>query len=188
MFVCVLRTGGIYHAGHVERLQKELDRPLTCLTDARLDISHVTTIELLHNWKGWWSKIELFRLNGPVVYLDLDVSICGDPDELQTEEFTMWADPLWPQFYNSSVMSWGKGKCPSQVYKNFLADPEKPQKTYRRFPKAGDQGFIQDHANTIEPYTDGLILSYRKEFKDKGPRDNTVVVAYHGRPKPWDLK
>lgn len=186
MFTCVLKSGGIYHGGHVKRLQEQLDRPLTCLSDSNFEIPHVKIIPLINNWTGWWSKIELFRLHGPVVYLDLDVSICGNPDDLIRDEFTMWEDPLYPEGFNSSVMSWAY--TPKRVYSEFCKDPVGPLKNYRRWPYAGDQGFIQNHVDKINKYEDGLILSYRKDYKDNGPKDNTVVVAYHGKPKPWELK
>ena len=47
-----------------------------CLSNVKLPIA---TIQLKHNWIGWWSKVELFRPNlfsGPVFYLDLDIIIC----------------------------------------------------------------------------------------------------------------
>ena len=43
----------------------------------------VETIPLLHNWRGWWSKLELFRSDlfeegDRVFYLDLDSVIVGN--------------------------------------------------------------------------------------------------------------
>lgn len=185
MFTCVLRSGGEYTPWHVKRLQEQLGRPLECLTDISLGgIPQVTEVPLLNGWKGWWSKIELFRLEGPRVYVDLDVSIVGDPDKLITDEFTMWADPLFPGFYNSSVMSWKE--TPVHVYAKFLADPD-VQRRYRRFPKGGDQGFIQDHVSNIKAYDDDLIRSYRAHVQKGLINDGAVVIAYHGKPKPWDM-
>lgn len=185
MFVCVLRSGGIYTPKHVERLQKQLDRPLTCLSDLKFTMDGVKVLPLFHSFPGWWSKIEIFRLQGPIVYLDLDVDISGNPDELYTKEFTMWVDPLYPTGFNSSVMSWSK--TPTNIYHKFLTSPDKFQRAFKTWPKAGDQGFIQEYAPEVKGYSEGLIRSYRAYVKDHGIDDNTVVVAYHGKPKPWDL-
>lgn len=184
MFICVLKTGGIYTKEHVIRLQKQLDRPLTCLTDLSFYDPNIRNIPLLNGWEGWWSKIELFRLMGPMVYLDLDVSIVGNPDVLQTEEFTMWQDPLFPSGFNSSVMSWDV--TPTNIYHKFLKDPDTPMKAKRKWPLAGDQGFIQENS-LPNRFDDGLILSYRADVKPNGISEGAVVVAYHGKPKPWDL-
>lgn len=185
MFVCVMKTGGIYHEGHVQRLQEELNRDLICLTDKTFEVDRVTCFPLRHNWEGWWSKIELFSLTGPVVYLDLDVTIEGNPDELYRKKFTMWDDPLFKGYYNSSVMSWSV--TPQQIYHKFLEEGQTLKRNYRRFPKGGDQGFISDYAGEINSYKPGLIRSYRNDVKKNGIPDGTVVVAYHGRPKPWEV-
>ena len=180
-----MKTGGLYREAHVERLQKQLDRPLVCLADIPLSLSGVTVEPLRHNWDGWWSKLELFALEGPLVYLDLDVSIVGNPDRLYCDEFTMWDDPLFPGYFNSSVMSWVKPM--KHVYNKFLHEGEALKKNYRRFPKGGDQGFISDHAGEIKSFEAGLIRSYRNDVKNNGTPEGTVIVAYHGRPKPWDI-
>ena len=181
-----MKTGGIYNESHVKRLQEELDRPLVCLTDKEFEVEDVTCWPLRHNWEGWWSKIELFSITGPLVYLDLDVSIEGNPDELYRKNFTMWDDPLFPGHVNSSVMSWEQ--VPVQVYHTFMENGNKLKRKYVRFPKGGDQGFISDYAGEIQRYQPGLIRSYRNDVKKNGVIPNgTVVVAYHGRPKPWQL-
>lgn len=186
MFVCVLRTGGIYTKDHVVRLQEQLDRPLNCLSDVDFSAKDIHVMPLLHNWPGWWSKIEVFRLHGPITYLDLDVDIVGDPDRLNKIEFTMWQDPFYPTGHNSSVMSWLM--TPKNVYTRFKENPEKPMRSYRRWPKAGDQGFIADNVPKINTYEDGLILSYKAHVKKGVDTKDASVIAYHGKPKPWELQ
>jgi len=184
MFVCVLKSGGVYNRNHVKRLQKQLEAPLTCLTDQPLGIRYVEEIPLKHDLKGWWSKLELFRpgiLEGPTVYLDLDVDITGDPRRLYCTKFTMCTDFLRPEYYNSSVMAWHEK--PTDPFLNYNSSIPAD---YRRFPKLGDQAFIQDTVDDIQAFESGLVRSYKKECKDGVPK-GTVVVAYHGRPKPWDI-
>lgn len=186
MFTCVLKSGGIYNPDHVRRLQEQLDKPLTCLTDIPFTETNVTTIPLKNNWEGWWSKIELFRLDGPIVYMDLDVTVVGDPEKLYRGLFTMWQDPFYPKGFNSSVMAWAE--TPKHLYHRFHDKPEYYPKVHKRWPKIGDQGYIQDYAGPIQKFDDGLILSYKADVKKgKDPKD-AVVIAYHGRPKPWECQ
>lgn len=183
-FVCVLKSGGQYKPKHVQRLQKQLEAPLKCLTDLDLNLRYVETIPLTYGLDGWWSKLELFRnglLNGPHVYFDLDVDITGDPRRLYTTEFTMCQDFLRPELFNSSVMSWHKPPIkPLQEFHEGI-----PAK-YKRWPKLGDQAYIQDTVKDIRTFESGLVRSYKKECRDGVPK-GTVVVAYHGKPKPWNL-
>lgn len=73
----------------VLRLKANVERTLSipykfvCLTNQHIE--GVDTIPLLHNWSGWWSKIELFRSDIPgdrFLYLDLDVIPLSDLDSL----------------------------------------------------------------------------------------------------------
>ena len=89
--ICLLWKGNFrgrdYNDKDVESLRqtvaKHIDRPFRfyCLTnDMNADIP-AEKIELLHNWPGWWSKIELFRPDlpcGRTLYLDLDTHIVND--------------------------------------------------------------------------------------------------------------
>jgi hypothetical protein len=79
----VLRSGNEFTAHQVEQLQADIDRFLrieyrhVCLTD---DPAHdyMWGNPLEHDWPGWWSKMEIYRLPGPVLYFDLDTVIVGD--------------------------------------------------------------------------------------------------------------
>lgn len=186
MFVCVLKSGGSYDKSHVRRLRQHLEHPLICLTDKPLRLRYVEEIPLEYNLSGWWSKLELFRpdiLNGSHVYLDLDVDIVGDPQRLYQDTFTMCRDFIKPDIYNSSVMAWNGSKptSPFTRYNDTVPDQ------YKRWPKLGDQAFIQDTVDNIQTFSKGLVRSYRKECQGGVPK-GTVVVAYHGRPKPWDIE
>jgi hypothetical protein len=60
-----------------QSVEKHSDRPFNfyCLTnDMKADLPG-TKIQLLYNWPGWWSKMELFRPDlpcGRTLYMDLD--------------------------------------------------------------------------------------------------------------------
>lgn len=185
-YVCVLKAGGEYAPYHAVRLQRYLGAPLTCLTDYRIDNKNIEVIPLVEQWPGWWSKIELFRpglFNEPVVYLDLDVAVLGDVSRLHADTFTMCRDFIKPQMVNSSVMS---GPLPPEVFDTFYADPDKYMARYRSWPRIGDQAFIEDTVSVIDRFDPGLVVSYRQHCKDSVP-EGAVVVAFHGKPKPWQI-
>jgi hypothetical protein len=98
---CVLHDkafrGRHYSAEWVLRLRAMVARNLTvphlfvCLSNAY--VPGVERISLKHDWPGWWSKIELFgpsfKSEGRVFYLDLDVIINGNLDEMVSDPSPM---------------------------------------------------------------------------------------------------
>jgi hypothetical protein len=190
---CVLRSGGDYTAEHVECLRRgialNLRRPyrFVCLTDD--DTLDCETARLVHQWPGWWAKIELFRpelfANEDVLYFDLDVLIVGSLDDviLDTEPF-MILRSFWPnRRVNSSMMLWRSDL--SAIYQDFVDHPEKHMASYRML---GDQDFIRDHSPVIpEMWQDrsDAIQSYKLGVAKHGLGDDTRVVIFHGKPRPW---
>ena len=189
MIICVLRSGGEYTARHVARLREQIPPTvrMTCLTNMPLRLPGVTAHQLVHRWPGWWSKIEVFRpyvTVGPTIYLDLDSTIHGDITQLYRDPMTACTDFIRPGNIHSSVMAWKV--APVWVYDTMRQDPNKIMSKYRRWPRLGDQALIQDtvECDVFEP---GLVRSYRKDCQDGVP-PGTIVVTYHGRPKPWELE
>ena len=132
------------HSNHVLKIRDMFKRYLTleheffCLTDI-LDIN-CNTIPLEHNWPGWFSKLELFKIKGPVLYVDLDTIILNNLDSyilsLKDEQFCTL--PLrWPNIrpcldsrtpsnhktnkVMSSIMYWSNDM--SFLYEEFLKLP-----------------------------------------------------------------
>lgn len=76
----------------------------------------VELLPLVHRWPGWWSKLNLFEpgvLSGNVLYLDLDVVVCGALDRLfelggatidTSVPLIMLPNLEYPGLYNGSVM------------------------------------------------------------------------------------
>jgi hypothetical protein len=66
-----------------QTVDKHMDREYNfyCLTnDMKADLPG-TKIQLLNNWPGWWSKVELFRPDlpcGRTLYLDLDTYVVNN--------------------------------------------------------------------------------------------------------------
>ena len=193
---CVLRSGGVYDPEWVERLQRGVAAHMTrpyrflCLSDVPVPCDRT---ELQNHWPGWWSKLELFTLPGPVLYLDLDCIVTGPLDDLvqDTPSFTMCDDFLRPGVHNSSAMSW-RGDF-SEIERLFAESPRARMDQYRRTSdgRIGDQAWIEDvlatTGQTIRTFPTGRVVSYRVSAKDQVP-DGASVVSFHGRPKPHEVK
>jgi hypothetical protein len=201
---CVLRSGGLYGPAHVVRLRDMLvehapaGTELICLTDMpdllRVDGIRVRGIQ--HRWPGWWSKIELLSLPGPLLYLDLDVTICRPLAPLlamvDQHPFLISRDfwDLWPHQLNSSVMSW-RGGAVRHVYEAFVDDPAGNMEGYATGERWNDQGWIRDHYEGdlvfFQDLLPGSVMSYKREILGRrDPTDNLIVCVFHGQPKPWD--
>jgi len=83
----ILRSGGDYEPEDVRRLKACVDKNLqgaygfVCLTDRPDDVGRIPDVDVMaleHDWPGWWAKMEVFRLEGPTLYLDLDTVVTGD--------------------------------------------------------------------------------------------------------------
>lgn len=177
VIACVLRSGGIYKPEHVERLQAMVG-DLVCLSDIDVPCER---IPLKHDWPGWWGKIELFRpiWNAPVVYLDLDVTVKGSMEVFVRDRLTLATDFLNGERANSSVMAWTE--TPTHLYETFADNPGHHMARHRRWPNIGDQSFIESQT-TPDRFPREMVASYRRDGLNTG----APVVAYHGKPKPWD--
>ena len=167
--VCV--PGGIYGASHVERLLGQVS-------------THLDGYETHVIWEsdkpGWWAKIDLFepgRFTGRVLYLDLDVAVVGDLNELAWyDTFCAIRDYQFPLTINSSVMAWDAGVA-DHIYTDFNDD------VMRRY--RGDQNYINTKIHARR-FPMAWCPSYRAHCRDGVPEGARVIV-YHGQPKPWDL-
>jgi len=185
---CVYKAGGRYDMHHVWALIKELDLcgpaglidNLIFLTDSS-EVPENKKISLLHDWPGWWSKIELFRpgiFQGRVLYFDLDTVIkneISDLVQLAVESSSLLA--LKPRIdkegkqvghMRTAIMSWTGGDL-TGIYKRFAKDPwgwMEKQKTSRSDEgMRGDQGFVQRFV-TPEYFEDYLPQHYIAHDKD----------------------
>jgi len=189
---CVLKSGGIYDATWVERLRNGVARHLpvrhkfVCLSDLPVPCDR---IRLLHDWPGWWAKIELLQFEGPVLYFDLDTAIVGDLSDLARYArgclFAMLRDFYAPEHCGSGVMAWG-GNSPSFIYHGF----EESMMHVRR-ARMGDQALIEEaygrqNISRLQDALPGQIVSYKVHCQNGIP-DGARVVCLHGRPKFGDM-
>lgn len=195
--VCVLKSGGQYRRQHVDWLRRQVAARVKTPHDfvVLTDIEDIPgSVALRHRWRGWWSKLELFRPDalpgrGPVLYLDLDVVLCDDielpaADDLPGGAICARVDWWRPGQRNSSVMMW-RPPAGRELYVQFsraaariIADDEAGE-------RHGDQAYISRNAKTADlPAL--RVRSYRADGLSDGPADAQVAV-FHGRPKPWEV-
>lgn len=137
---------------------------------------------------GWWAKIGLFdpTLFEPekrILYLDLDVVVCGSLDRIVSvvEPFVAIANfsPNRAQSaHNSSVMVWTAGhETPSSIFRDFRR--EYMDKLH------GDQCWISQRLPETPNFSDSDIKSY-KYHTLRGDKGGSVIV-FHGKPDPHEV-
>lgn len=191
---CVLRTGGVYTPEWVARLRAGVKRHLkashkfVCMSDVDVPCER---IPLRHDWPGWWAKMELWRIHGPVLYLDLDTAIVGDLSAVAehaayTAGFTMLRDFYAADHCGSGVMAWNGDY--RRLYDDFAVDAAHLMKVQRA--RMGDQALIEDviGRENIMRWQDHVpgIVSYKVHCGRSIP-EGTCIVALHGRPKFADM-
>lgn len=193
---CVLRSGGIYDPSWVARLRGGVARHLpiehrfVCLSDVDVPCDRVP---LRHDWPGWWAKLEIFRVPGPVLFFDLDTAIVGDLSGIARVAAENGTTVL-RDFYRlgagigTGMMAWNDLDLCRGLYETFAADPVGWQNS---IGGRGDQGFLED-AGCVRFYhrwQDDLpsqIVSYKIHCRAGIPA-GARVVCLHGRPKFGDM-
>ena len=192
---CVLKSGGIYDASWVARLRDGVARHLrmehefVCLSDVDVPCDRIPMVK---DWPGWWSKIEAFRLPGPVLYFDLDTAIVDDlgdiADAARSHQFSILRDFYrGADTFGSGVMAW-RAFDAGFVYDKFRESPELFMMTCR---DGGDQRFLEfvfDRRKVArwQDMVGAQIVSYKVHCRNGIP-PNARVVCLHGRPKFGDM-
>lgn len=215
----VYKMGGDYGVEYVERLAHGIRRNITgscrivCLTDSASRtgspwdlMDDVTPLD--RGWPGWWSKVELFRLPGPLLYLDLDTIVVGNLDPL-----VRWAEDhkksllMLRGFYRrdqcSGVLAWNDDvRWLFELFERDVADATFSFRSgavrmkNRRGVFRGDQEWLgrvlRDSA--IPPRVvvaqDVLpgVYSYKVDIKDSGRLpDDARMICFHGHPRPHEV-
>jgi len=189
--LCV-RFGNKYGPEYVERLRNMIERHITipyelvCLTDDPTPIAGVRILTKRNQGyaKGWWHKVHMFDptlpLEGRILYMDLDVIICGNIDKIATykrndflglRDFNRAFFPTWKRL-NSSVLSWNAG-TQTHIWTEFNKSPMAAMQLH------GDQDWIwKTSQNILTFFPDEWIQSYKWEIRDK-----TELVVYNGKRK-----
>lgn len=192
---CVLRWGGCYTTDYVERLRDGVSKHLQekhnfiCLSDVAVSCGR---IPLVHNWPGWWSKMELFKLLPPVLYFDLDTVITGDLSDIAAaaheHPLILLRDFYREKGFGSGMMAWATDQ--SAIYDKFAADS---QGIMGRLGGRGDQGFIEETVarSAVSLWHDllpGQVVSYKAHVRNKQFPADARVVCFHGKPRPHEVE
>lgn len=193
----VLRSGGIYGPEHLWAIKRILGEhlpgvPFRYLSDV---CPGPWRVPLLHNWPGWWAKLELCRpdITGPVLFLDLDTVVLGDLAPLTEDTSTSIAcrdffrgakdrhalqSSLMLLTEEDRALVWEAwhDRGPAWWMSNATSDQIVIESALR-----GRVRFWQD----THP---GMVVGYKTDLAH-GKRlvpDDARVVIFHGTPRPWD--
>lgn len=180
--VCVLRSGGDFGPEHVQWLARQVPG-LACLSD--VDVPGVPCTPLAHCWPGWWSKMEAYgpAIDGDILLIDLDTVVLSLP-EIPTET-TVLRDFTEPSVMGSGFMYVTQADR-ERIWEAWIADPERHMRENMRWPKWGDQGFLQDIIGGSAKWG-SEVVSYKVHCQ-RGKPDDAQVVCFHGKPRPWHAK
>ena len=136
--VVCLKTGAAYGAEYVLRLRSMVARHLPvphrflCFTDA--EVAGVTCLRPPCHYPGWWGKVGFFRadlpVEGPMLYLDLDVLVVGPLAELIDIDAEFATIAQWKRIrapktvprYNSSALYFARPGVRRQVWERFTPE------------------------------------------------------------------
>lgn len=182
--VITLCTGDKYPLEYVEKLQRAVSQNLT--------LQHEFVCVMRSEFPGWWGKIEMFKREGPHLFLDLDVVITGSLDDLCHTDAEIRTGLNWAQSGHggcqSSVMYWENAR---KIYDWFR--PERITWPPVSSPGVlwGDQEWItemrDDKALTVDYFDPAHLVSYKYHCRHGLPK-GARVVAFHGEPKPADVQ
>lgn len=196
MILTVLKSGGDFNAGHVRRLQAQCARfapnaGFACMSDEWID--GVERIPLVEGWPGWWSKMELFRVAGPILYMDLDTTIVGDLEPLlqvvRSRPFIALRDfnPK-ARALGSGLMGWSGNLM--DLYCVFKRQAEVAMRDFVTAKRWGDQGWIDENVGVRSYWQEllpGAVVSFKKDVAGRGVPKAARVVCFHGKPRPWEV-
>lgn len=209
---CVLRSGGLYDAEWVAKLQRGVARHLTlphrfvCLTDMvpEVEAIGIEAIAIPESWPGWWSKLCLWHpdvgLTGRTLYFDLDTVVVGSLDAIAAypHRFTMTHEFYRSHLLCSTAMAWSGNW--SGLYATFAVAPERLAYHYDKVlpneGRIGDQAYLEDcmidGGERVDTFRDLFgersVASYKVHQCQNAPPADAAVVAFHGRPKPHEIK
>lgn len=206
----VFKTGGDYTLADVIRLGKQARKHLpgcrfVCLSDAEFTVEGIDVTPLVHDYPGWWSKMELFSLPGPVIAMDLDTAIVGDltplaefVPTLNLNQLAMLTDFYFPEKPASGLMAWsGDIGLIAEKFTARLAGRHGFQRHADHFrlncggkSYRGDQDIIPELAPSIIRIQDHVpgIYSYKVHLRGtNGLPDDARIVCFHGHPRPREL-
>lgn len=218
-WVICLKHGDKYSSQYVNKLYNMVKRHSTsnykfaCITENPIGIDQ--NIEIINlpqlDLKGWWWKLWVFSndfpIKGNLLFLDLDLVILRNIDNLwnyEPNKFCVIKDfnrafiPNYNKF-NSSVFRLRTGDY-SFVWDDYLIDNNIKRKMH------GDQDWIayqikenysywpdiwiRSYKWEVRNRTDLILENRKRKFKDIASPyidNNTSILVFHGDPKPEEV-
>lgn len=220
-WIVCLKHGTKYSVDYVNKLynmskrHSKLSFNFACITEDPVglnpEIKHIAIPKYL-SLQGWWYKPWVFSdelpLSGTIMFLDLDIVIINNFDELwsyRPESFCIIRDfnrstvKDWNKF-NSSVFKFEKGSH-NYVWNNFIKDTSIMKRMH------GDQDWIYSQVKkNFCFWPDAWMQSYKWEVRNRQDvvridnkrvfknitnpiiRPDTKMLVFHGDPKPSEVK
>lgn len=169
--VTLLKSGGRFDSRHVSCLYAGCRKwirgycDFVCLTDldpillSRSIDPSVRCVPLVHDWPGWWGKMEVFRtdynpknMEISTLYVDLDTIFCN------------YINPIFDIESSLVLLSENSNINPSIFYKTSNAD------VYSRELFEFVSSYIRDHGITIENYKNEEVPNV-EDFIQKAVND-----------------
>ena len=155
-----------------------------------------------HDYYGWWNKLQLFseeaHLTGTCLYLDLDIVILDNIDEIATfgDDMTFGVindfNPNTKEF-NSSVMKFNNEVATKAIWSKFLEDKadlmalQGDQNVMSKLIKGNDNLKVMPDEWTFSykwySRTDPRFGKTRWTFEKK---QNAKIAVFHGHPTPHE--
>lgn len=168
---------------------RNLSQPhrFVCMTDRPNEIPGIETVPPATDYPGWWQKVGLFTpglIDGPALYLDLDVVIVGELDTLVREhacaELAMaknWAQSGHGGWQSSAFIT--RGYPFPEIAQDFT--PDVIDRLW------GDQEWITERlGKRVQEIPPGPVCSYKYHCPNGLPETARVVV-FHGKPDPHEV-
>ncbi len=190
--VCV-NVGPKFSPEYVRRLKRACDLHLSyphdfaVITDAPENYDFCRTLPAMDGLEGYWQKVTLFAdargvqyTGNRILYLDLDVAIMGNIDELASYPASFFAlkDQNIPCI-NSSIMVWD-----FDMFRHVYANFEGPEDRW------GDQGYIHRQVWPVyiqDVFGEAQYPDFKENLKFREPISGEKVVWFHGEPHPHEV-
>ena len=189
--VCVMKSGGDFDEEYVFALRRGVQEHLTiphkfvCYTD--LPIKDMPIKFLTEGLNGWFSKFEIFKEVGPVLYLDLDTIVTGDLTPL-AESIINEGEAFWMLEAFHPLRKWASGIMGWTGEWGWLVSHCKRYAGLYRMDQDCIAKALQDAS--ITPRVIGRdfhhIYSYKHHCQDGLP-DDARIVCFHGKPRPREV-
>lgn len=219
-FVC-LKHGNKYSSTYVNKLYNMVKRHCTlpvgfaCITEDASNLNQdikVIPLPRQPQLQGWWFKPWVFSaefpLEGTIIFLDLDIVIIDNIDNLWfhhpgkfciIRDFNRSNIKDWNKF-NSSIFKFEKGSC-NFIWDNLIRDVSVTKKMHgdqdwifsqmRHHYQFWPDEWIQSYKWEIRNRNDVVRVGMKRQFKDiANPKidPRTKILVFHGDPKPDDVQ